>query len=109
MLSNTEIPEEEKMTQLGNAFRRITRLTIKSIADSIATIKTADAMVTERAHIEEFLNNCPKNIFDGIRDHVIKLREATDLKPIDITCENCKNQYKQEFSLDISNFFVTAS
>ena len=109
MLGNAEINEDEKMVQLGNAFRRITRLTIKSIADSIATIKTADAMVTDREHIEEFLNNCPKNIFDSIRDHVIKLREDTDLRPIDITCEECSNQYKQEFSLDISNFFVTAS
>jgi hypothetical protein len=109
MLGNTEMSEEEKMTQLGNAFRRITRLTVNSIADSIATIKTADAMVTERDHIEEFLNNCPKHVFDSIRDHVIKLKEATDLKPIDITCENCKHEYKQEFSLDMSNFFVTAS
>lgn len=109
MLGDAEIPEEEKMTRLGDAFRRITRLTIKSIADSISAIKTADAMVTEREHIEEFLNNCPKNIFDNIRDHVIKLREATDLRPVDITCQNCSNQYKQEFSLDISNFFVTAS
>jgi hypothetical protein len=29
MLSNTELPEDEKMTQLGNAFRRITRLLIQ--------------------------------------------------------------------------------
>jgi hypothetical protein len=97
------------MTQLVNAFRRITRLTIKSIADSIATIKTADAMVTERDHIEEFLNNCPKHVFDAIRDHVIMLRESTDLKPLHVTCEGCTKEYDQPFSLDMSNFFVTAS
>jgi bacterioferritin-associated ferredoxin len=109
MLGTTDLNEDEKMTRLGDAFRRITQLTIKSIADSIATIKTPDAMVTEREHIVEFINNCPKSVFDSIRDHVIKLREVTDFQPIDITCQGCGHQYKQEFSLDISNFFVTAS
>lgn len=109
LLSSADVPEEEKMIKLGQAFKRITQMTIRGIAQSIATIKTADAMVTELEHIEEFLNNCPKHIFDVIRDHVVKLRESTDLKPVHATCEECGNKYDQSFSLDMSNFFVTAS
>jgi hypothetical protein len=109
LLSNADVPEEEKMKQLGQAFRRITQMTIRGIAQSISTIKTADAMVTELEHIEEFLNNCPKHVFDAIRDHVIQLRESTDLKPLHVACENCTKEYDQPFSLDMSNFFVTAS
>jgi hypothetical protein len=109
MLSNADVPEEEKISQLGQAFRRITQMTMRGIAQSISTIKTADAMVTETEHIEEFLNNCPKHVFDAIRDHVIKLRESTDLKPLHVTCEGCTKEYDQPFSLDMSNFFVTAS
>lgn len=109
LLSNADVPEEEKMRQLGQAFRRITQMTIRGIAQSISTIKTSDALVTETAHIEEFLNNCPKHIFDIVRDHVIKLRESTDLKPLHVACENCSKEYDQSFSLDMSNFFVTAS
>jgi hypothetical protein len=109
MLSNADVPEEEKLSQLGQAFRRITQMTVRGIAQSISTIKTADAMVTETDHIEEFLNNCPKHVFDAIRDHVIKLRESTDLKPLHVTCESCTKEYDQPFSLDMSNFFVTAS
>ena len=108
-LSNSELTEEEKLQKLGDAFRKITDLTVHSIAESIATIKTSDAMVTDKASILEFLQNCPKHVFDQIRDHTVKLREATDLTPISVTCENCSEQYKQTFTLDMSNFFETAS
>jgi hypothetical protein len=66
-------------------------------------------MVNDIEQIEDFLLNCPKNLFDAIRDKVIALREATDLKPISITCQGCSNQYSQQFTLDMSNFFGTAS
>jgi DNA-directed RNA polymerase subunit M/transcription elongation factor TFIIS len=108
-LSNSEMPEEEKLKRLGDAFRKITELTIKSIAESIAMIKTADAMVTDKPSILEFLQNCPKHVFDQIRDHTVKLREATDLTPVSVTCEECSEQYKQPFTLDMSNFFGNAS
>lgn len=109
MLNASDTPEEEKMTHLGNAFRRITEMTIKSISDTISAINTNDAMVTDRTHIEEFLHNCPKHVFDAIREYAIKLKESSDIPPLSLTCPGCSNQYKQEFSLDMSNFFVTAS
>lgn len=109
MLNDINMSEEEKMTKLGEAFRKMTSLTIKSIADSIATIKTADSMVTEREHIQDFLYNCPKSIFDQIRDRAIKLREASDIAPISVICENCQHPYEQSFTLDMSNFFASAS
>jgi RNase P subunit RPR2 len=108
-LNDADMSEEEKLRRLGEAFRKITELTIRSIGESIITIKTTDAMVTDKANIVEFLQNCPKHVFDQIRDHTVKLREATDLTPVSVTCEECTNQYQQEFTLDMSNFFGNAS
>jgi hypothetical protein len=109
ILNNLDTTEEDKMKALGDAFRRITALTISSISQSIATVKTADAMVTDRAQIEEFLVNAPKQLFEAVRDRVQELRQQTDLKPIGMTCDECKHEYKQDFTLDMSNFFGTAS
>lgn len=108
-LNNSELSDEERLKKLGDAFRKITELTVKSISESIVTIKTQDTMVTDKADILEFLQNCPKRVFDQIRDHTVKLREATDLTPVSVTCEECSDQYKQEFTLDMSNFFENAS
>jgi hypothetical protein len=97
------------MKQLGEAFKRITKLTVRSIAASIRAIKTTDAMVTDFAQIEEFLINAPKSVFELVKAHTIKLRGDTDLKPISMTCESCSQPYQQDFTLDMTNFFVTAS
>jgi len=109
VLNDTEIPEEERMKQLGEAFRRITALTIRSISASIGAVKTQETMVTDQAQIEELLINAPKTLFEAVRDRAVMLREQTDLKPVQITCEECQHQYPQSFTLDMSNFFETAS
>ena len=108
-LASSTIEEDEKLAKLGAAFRRITEATIKSIAQSISAIKTADAMVTETAHIQEFLHNCTKNTFEVIKTHAVSLRAATELLPVNVTCDDCQHEYKQEFTLDMSNFFEAAS
>ena len=109
IVNNSETSEQEKIEKLGDAFRRLTKLTIHSLAASIGAVKTSTSMVTDVAHIEEFLINAPKAVFDHIRDHAIKLRLATELTPISIQCDNCQHEYKQEFTLDMTNFFATAS
>lgn len=111
VVNSTDLPEEEKIKQLGDAFRRITALTVQSIAASIAAIKTTDAMVNDTRQIEEFLINAPKTVFEQIRDRAVELRGQTDLTPVQLTCENndCQHQYPQEFTLDMSNFFEVAS
>jgi RNase P subunit RPR2 len=109
VLSNEELDEETRMKQIGEAFRRVTALTVRSIAASVSAIKTQDSMVTDSAQIEELLLNAPKSLFESIKNHVIQLRSATDLKPISMTCEQCAHEYLQDFTLDMSNFFETAS
>lgn len=109
IINSNETTEEEKMTKLGDAFKRITYLTIRSIAQSIGAIKTSSLMVTDTSQIEEFLVNAPKDVFNRIKEHAIKLREATELAPVSIVCDSCKHEYKQAFTLDMSNFFEIAS
>ena len=109
MINQVDLSEEEKMAKLGEAFKRITALTIRSIANSIGAIRTADAMVTDQDQIHEFLVNSPKIVFDSIKDHIVKLRTASEIKPIKMTCEECSHEYEQTFTLDVTNFFVTAS
>ena len=109
MINQVDLSEEEKMAKLGEAFKRITALTIRSIANSIGAIRTADAMVTDQDQIHEFLINSPKIVFDSIKDHISKLRTASEIKPIKMTCEECSHEYDQTFTLDVTNFFVTAS
>jgi|694.fasta_scaffold67304_4 hypothetical protein len=103
------IPEAEKVSQLNEMMRKLVGITVHAISQSIVEIRTPNGIVHDQAHIAEFINNCDRSMFNAIRDHIIKLRENSELQPLTIDCPSCTHQYRQEFTLDMSNFFVSAS
>lgn len=109
MIPSSDLPDEEKIERLNNVLVEITKLTIGALKYSISSIRTPKAIVTELAFIEEFLNNCDRVLFNQIKDHVISLRESSDLKPLQIQCQNCEHEYQQPLTLDMTSFFVPAS
>ncbi len=106
ILQEADIPEEEKLKMLSEAFSKITELTISSLVQSINYIQTPDAMVQNTEQINEFLHNCERSIFESIREHVIELRDVTELKPLKIKCNECQHEYEQPFTLDMTSFFA---
>lgn len=108
-LNSAEIDEEEKLRLLTEIYKKVSELTVISIRNSITMIKTADAIVSEPPFIDEFLRNCRKEVFEAIRDRAVELREQSDVRPLKLTCPSCQHQYEQTFTLDLSNFFETAS
>lgn len=106
---DTSIPEADRVTRLNGMMRQLIGVTLKALSQSISEIRTVDSIVSEQAHIEEFFANCDRTLFTELRDYIIKLRENSELKPLEITCPSCQHQYKQLFTLDMANFFVAAS
>lgn len=109
VLPDGEIPDAEKMNALGEALKRITKITVQALAQSVAVIKTPQALVSEPEFIEEFLNNCDREIFNRIRDHIVDLKSQAEMQPMKLTCPECKNEYDQSITLDMASFFEPAS
>ncbi len=100
--------DEEKLKISQEALKKITELTMEIVAKGIEYIKTPEVAVTEYAHILDFLKNCDRNSYITIRDHSTKLKEQSELQPINITCDSveCGNEYKQPIQLNPSDFFA---
>jgi hypothetical protein len=109
MLPDADVQESDKMSAMGAALLKITKVTIKAMVQGIAMIKTPTAMVTESEYIEEMLNNCDRALFNEIRDCIIKLKASAEMKPVKIICDECSHDYEQSVTLDMSSFFVPAS
>ena len=109
VIPDSTISEADKMTALTQAFKSLTEITIRSLAISITAIKTPQALVSEPAHIEEFLKNCERDLFNQIRDHVLQLREQSELQPLKLSCTACNHEYQQALTLDMASFFAPAS
>jgi len=111
MLPNSDLSEEEKIRRINDAFIKLSKLTMNALSRSISMIRINNETVVEPHYILEFVENAPREIFDRIREHVVQLRANSELKPLNITCQNpdCLKQYETPFTLDVSNFFASGS
>jgi len=104
-ISQTETSDADKLEKLKEVMTAINNTTMQTVARSIGMIKTPSAMVTEHDYILDYLRNCDSKTFNQIRDHVIKQREISEIRPLDIACSSCSHKYKQSFTLDLASFF----
>jgi hypothetical protein len=109
VIPDSAVSDADKMTALTRAFKQLTEITVRSLSISITMIKTPQALVSEQPFIEEFLKNCDRELFNQIRDHVLQLREQSELQPLKLQCTACNNKYEQALTLDMASFFAPAS
>jgi hypothetical protein len=109
ILPDGEIPDAEKMSALGAALKRITDVTVTALAQSIAVVKTPQALVSESEYLEELLKNCDRTVFNRIRDCIVELKSQSEMDSMKLNCPECNNEYEQAITLDMSSFFAPAS
>lgn len=97
--------EEERVKKTQEAIVSITETTMQILAKTIEYVRTPSAMVNDTNFIIDYLHNCDKNTYLTIRDFHTKMKEQSELKPLDIKCPHCSNEYKQPFILNTSDFF----
>ena len=98
-----DVDERNRLSQ--EALKDITILTMKILAKAVEHIQTPNAVVTEVEFIEDFLTNADTKTYETIRDYHSALRAESTIKPLEITCVECQHEYKQSFSLNVSDFF----
>lgn len=101
----TEQDENTKAAIMQDALKVVTDITMKILSQTIVYIKTPSAYVNEREYILDFLKNCDKNTYIAIRDFNAKLKEQTEIKPLNIKCVACSHDYEQPFTLNTADFF----
>ncbi len=106
LLQNSDVEEEQKVKTITQAFLKVGQLTVKALSQCIEKIETPETTVNDAKYIFEYLDNCERDVFDSIREHVTTLRETSEMKPLNITCPKCQHKYEQPFTLNMSNFFV---
>lgn len=87
------------------ALKEVTEITIKILTQVIEYIKTPSAFVDNKSFILDFLNNCDKSTYTKIRDYNTELKSHSEIKPMQLKCMKCENQYEQNLTLNQSDFF----
>jgi hypothetical protein len=109
VINDEELDDEVKLEKFGKGFVKITELTIDVIADCITGIETPDGVSTDKEQIKEFINNCPKDIFDKIQIHLTSMRAGMEFKVKNVACGECSTVFDIPITMDNSNFFAVRS
>jgi hypothetical protein len=97
--------ESDKTEKMKEVLMLITDATNQALAVSIEYIKTPTAYVDQTDYILEFLQNCDKKTYDLIKEHSMKVKNDSEMKPMKIRCIHCQHEYQQEINLNMSDFF----
>ena len=97
--------ETERGVKTTEGIATITKVTMEVLAETIEYIATPSGKVTEKPFILDFLQNCDSETYSAIRDYNTELKNASEMKPMHITCTNCQHEYDQNFTFNASDFF----
>ena len=112
VINDSDIAEGDKLATFTESFKKLTDLTILTLEKSIASIEVGDDVVTDQAHIKEFIANTDKGLFESVTNHIEEQRTKFQVKPlvVDATPEEIEagvpETYEVPVTFDQSSFFV---
>ena len=98
--------EDQRSATSQETLKKVTLITMEIIAKAIDHIETPNGTVSDYEYIVDFMKNCDKNIYGMIRDFNTEIKQKTQLKPLQVKCIHCENEYEQAFTINPSDFFA---
>ena len=85
LLKDNSISETLKLEKIQQSFSNLTNLNIALIKDSIMSVRYMDEpAVTQRTHINEFIDQCEKEVYSEIVKHIETQKKKFALKPLKV-------------------------
>jgi hypothetical protein len=112
VVNDDKLDEQTKIGMFQQSFRKLTDITIAMVANSVVSIAVDGTVVTDPAHITEFIAKSEKNFYTEIMKHVQKQRDSFSIKPIRVTSTpgdikaGAPTTFEVPVTFDQSNFFA---
>ena len=110
---NSTLTEQQKGEQFVKSFKLLNEINFDLLVEAITEIKTPDGtVVSDKALITEFCNNCEAKLINEIQTELGKIRMQAQIPPVKVqsTEEQIKKgapvSYEVPVTFDNSNFFV---
>jgi hypothetical protein len=112
LVNDSTLSEEEKVNQFRESFNKLTNITLGIINTSVYKVKSTAGTTEDRNDIDEFMNNCDKEIFDAVKNRLDELRIKNTLKPIkvksspEMLAAGANEEMEIPLTFDPANFFA---
>lgn len=82
LADDKSLSDDEKSRIFKDAFKKLNDLTVGIINRTVFKIESVQGVIDNLEFIQEFMENADKEIFDRVRNHIEKLKDKNNLKPI---------------------------
>lgn len=112
LVNNDTISEQEKLTKFNESFAKLTDLTVKTMSKCVSKIAIGDTVVTNQAHIDEFIQNADKAFYKAVVEHLDLQKEKFQIEPIQVhsseedIAKGAPTTWTVPITFDQSNFFA---
>lgn len=112
IINNDQYSDEEKQKRFTESFKKITDITVNTVAQSITKIVTPDGTVTEQQFIREFLENAEKDFFNKFVIAMTEQKDKFTMPPFKVQTteeeqlQGAPKEFDAPIVLDASNFFA---
>lgn len=106
MINQDGLTEVEKLDKFKELFKNLLKLTVEQVAGNINYIKLdANTVVDNEVFINDYFQNCDRLVWNTVNDAITEIKSKTPTNNMDLTCEECKKEYKTPLTFEMSNFF----
>lgn len=99
------VPDEERQKYLDQIYESLSVIQLNAFLSSIESIKTPEAVVTDKEFIKEWLLNSINATYQLIKNKLEENKKDWEMPKFKIKCNNCGAEDNIEITLDQSNFF----
>lgn len=104
-LASSDLTEDQKIEQFQLMFPKLTDLNIMAVVNCIDGIQADGDLVKDTGYIKEFVSNCDRATYQGIKDKIDEYIDASKMQPIHAQCNECTKEYTTEITFEQANFF----
>ena len=109
-ISNSELPEADRIKIVKEQMQVISEVNLQVLADGTDYIQTSDnQIVNDRDFIFEFYQNADSRLIKEIESRFRDINKNAGAKPELIICGDCQKEFMTGIEFDYSNFFGNGS
>lgn len=104
-----DLPEAELKQRFDDHLKKIIDINVDLLVTSTEYIDAGDTRVEDQNHLSEFYANADTKVIKKIQGKLTELSDKASIKPQEVTCANCSNQYSVTINFDYASFFAVGS
>lgn len=106
---NEDTPDDIKSKKFQSHLNALVDLNIKTLADSTESITIGAEVVTDKAFLTEFYQNCDTSVIKLVQARLADIAKQASIPAIDVRCDNCENEFKVDITFEYASFFANGS